>query len=378
MRGPYYTPRMRTNIRALQYGDLDVDCSTVQSRHGSLNNSKCTPKHAFLYFGCTFVSICIHQKTAATDVTLNLNGHFGYQKVVIHTTQELGSGSYGSVVKATLDHVPCAAKVIQRIFLNPKQATSVARFEEDCCNLKHPCLVKFLCVVQVPNTKKLIFLMELMKENLTKFLKRSPSDVPYHTQVNVAYDIALAVAHLHICGILHRNLSSNNILLNDIHRAKVTDFGMSQIADGNPFMAHSVVTQCPGTLVYMPPEALCLQPHYSEKADTFSIGVLLVQIVTRSFPAPTDASVEKEEPTSPTGKTYAPVSEVIRRKADIDKIPPSHGFLPIAHNCLKDKSQERPTAAQLCQSLCDLKMSQAYKNETKTNVPCEVGTRNYI
>ena len=127
----------------------------------------------------------------------------------------------------------------------------------------------------------------------------------------------------------------------------------------------------------MPPEAVCLQPRYSEKIDTFSIGVLLVQIVTRSFPAPTDASVEKEDPTSPTGKSSVPVSEVIRRKADIDKISATHGFLPIAHNCLNDKSKERPTAAQLCQSLCDLKMTQAYKNEVTKTMPYEVGRKTY-
>ena len=320
------------------------------------------------------MSICIHQKTAATDVPINLNGRFGYQKVVLHTTQKLGSGSYGSVVKATLDHVPCTAKIVRRIFLNtddPGLATFVARFEKDFRDLKHPCLVNFLCVVQVPSIKRLIFLTGLMKESLTKFLKRSPSDIPYHTQVNIAYDITLAVAHLHTYGIIHRNLSSNNILLNDIHRAKVTDFGMSRIADCNPVLA-SRVTKCPGTHVYMPPEAVCLQPHYSEKTDTFSIGVLLVQIVTRSFPTPTDALVEKEDPTSPTGKSCVPVTEVIRRKADIHKIPPTHGFLQIVHNCLNDKSQERPTAAQLCQSLCELKMTQAYKNEVTKTISYEV------
>ena len=300
---------------------------------------------------------------------------------MVRTSQELGSGSYGSVVKATLDRVPCAAKIIHRIFLNnndPGLTNFVARFEQECRilrDLKHPCIVKFLCVIQDPNTNKPILLMELMKESLTKFLEGSPSDLPYHMQVNIAYDIALAVAHLHTNGILHRDLSSNNILLNDIHRAKVTDFGMSKIADHNPSMTRSKVTQCPGTLVYMPPEAVSPRPHYSDKIDSFSIGVLLVQIITRTFPAPTEASVEREDPTSPTGKSYVPVSEVDRRKSDIDKIPATHSFLPIALNCLKDKSQERPTAAQLCQSLNDLKMTPAYKEAvTKNTIPYEVGT----
>ena len=324
----------------------------------------------------------IQGSVAATDISLDLSGHFGYQKVVVHTSRELGSGSYGSVVKATLDsRIPCAAKIIHRIFLStndPGLDNFVARFEQECRilrDLKHPCIVKFLCIIQDPNTNKPILLMEMMKESLTKFLEDSPSDLPYHMQVNIAYDIALAVAHLHTNGILHRDLSSNNILLNDIHRAKVTDFGMSKITDHNPTVTCSRVTQCPGTLVYMPPEAVSPQPHYSDKIDSFSIGVLLLQIITQAFPDPTDASVEKDDPTSPTGKVLFPVSEVDRRKADIDKIPATHSFLPIALNCLKDKSQERPTVAQLCRSLSDLKMTPAYKEAvTKNTIPYEVGT----
>ena len=329
--------------------------------------------------------ICIYtlqgENIAATDIALNLDGHFGYQRVVVHTTQELGRGAYGSVVKATLDHVPCAAKIIHGLFLNtddPGLDNFVARFERECRilrDLKHPCIVKFLCVIQDPNTNKPILLMELMKESLTKYLEGSPSDLAYHMQVNIAYDIALAVAHLHKNGILHRDLSSNNILLNDIHRAKVTDFGMSKIADHNPSMTRSRVTQCPGTQVYMPPEAVSPQPHYSDKIDSFSIGVLLVQIITRAFPAPTEASLERKDPTSPTRKSYVPVSEVDRRKSDIDKIPTTHTFLPLILNCLKDLSRERPTAAQLCESLNDLKMTPVYKEAvTKNTIPYEVGT----
>ena len=159
---------------------------------------------------------------------------------------------------------------------------------------------------------------------------------PIQGEKVAATDIALT--HLHTNGILHRDLSSNNILLNDIHRAKVTDFGMSKIADHNPSMTRSKVTQCPGTLVYMPPEAVSPQPHYSDKVDSFSIGVLLLQIITRIFPDPTKELIEKEDPNSPIGKSYVPVPEVDCRKSDIDKISATHSFLPIALNCLEDMS----------------------------------------
>ena len=284
----------------------------------------------------------------------------------MHTSRVLGTGAYGNVVKATLDEVPCAAKILHRAILDsgdPGVNEFVTRFEQEIQilrDLKHACIVQFLCVVQDPTTRKPILLMELMKESLTHFLENSATDIPYHVQVNIGHDMALAIAHLHRNGVLHRDLSSNNVLLNNIHMAKVTDFGMSKIADNDPSMTRSQVTKCPGTLVYMPPEALRPQPLYSDKIDSFSLGVLLVQIVTRNFPSPTAASITKEDPNSLWGEIDVPIPEVERRKSDIDKISPSHGFLSIVCHCLKDRSKERPTAAQLCQSLGELKTSLAY------------------
>ena len=309
---------------------------------------------------CILVNIL--QTKDPSDIALDLKGRYGYKHVVVHTSQVLGSGSYGNVVRATLDQHSCAAKILHRVILDQSQDPGlnsfIARFEQECQilrDLKHPGIVQFLGIVRDPNTMKPILLMELMKESLTHFLESSPTDIPYNVQINIAYDIALAVAHLHSKGIIHRDLSSNNILLSDGKRAKVTDFGMSKIAASDPSMTRSKVTQCPGTLAYMPPEALHHEPRYSDKIDTFSIGVLLIQIITRTFPDPTSGFITKEDPKSPTEKSYIPVPEIERRRADIDTIPTSHGFLPIVSNCLKDKSQDRPTAAQLCQSLGGLK-----------------------
>ena len=177
---------------------------------------------------------------ATEDISIALNGQYGFQQVRIHQAQELGRGSYGSVVKATLDYLPCAAKILHQNFFNsndPAARDFSARFEQECQilrDLKHPCVVQFLGVVEDPSTRRLILLMEMMKESLTGFLERSSLRLPYHMQVNISHDIALAIAYLHGKDILHRDLSSNNVLLNAGCQAKVTDFGMSKIADEIP------------------------------------------------------------------------------------------------------------------------------------------------
>ena len=311
--------------------------------------------------------------TESSDIHINLRGQFGYQNVSIHTSKVLGTGSYGSVVKATLDYLPCAAKILHTIFFQTDDPGAVdfsTRFEQECNILrefKHPCIVQFLGVVQDPNNLRPILLMELMEESLTGFLEHSPVSLPFHIQVNITHDIALALAYLHSNNILHRDLSSNNILINAGSKAKVTDFGMSKMLEANPRMTRSKITLCPGTPVFMPPEALRAKPRYSDKLDTFSLGVLVIQIITRTFPAPTDAERVMEDLTAPSGEKIILVPELERRKKDIDKVPCGHSLLPTAHRCLKDRDKERPTAAQLCQSLEQLKAGEVYRSSVTEN-----------
>ena len=147
----------------------------------------------------------------------------------------------------------------------------------------------------------------------------------------------------------------------------MTDFGMSKMVEANHRMTRSKITQCPGTPVFMPPEALRAKPRYSDKLDTFSLGVLVIQIITRTFPAPTDAERVMDDPSAPSGEKIILVPELERRKKDIDKVPCGHTLLPTAHHCLKDRDKERPTAAQLCQSLEQLKGGEVYKSSVAEN-----------
>ena len=114
----------------------------------------------------------------------------------------------------------------------------------------------------------------------------------------------------------------------------------------------------------MSPEALDEPPVYTEKLDNFSFGVLLVQIVTRQFPAPSDRfeMVLIPSPRDPNQKVRIklPIPEVETLQAHINLIEPTHPLLPIALECLKDEAVERPSSQQLCQMLDALRKKKAY------------------
>ena len=316
------------------------------------------------------------------EIRIELQGQFGYQYVRIQQSQDLGVGSYGSVCRATLDELPCAAKLLHATFFgthDPGAVNFTARFEQEChflSNLRHPCIVQFLGLVREPRNLRPILLMELMDESLTKFLERTAAPLPYHVQVNLIHDTALALAYLHSNRIIHRDLSSNNVLLLAGSRAKVTDFGMSRMVDVNP--RTTPFTQCPGTPAFMAPEALLATPHYSDKLDVFSAGVLAIQVMTHRFPNPCESKREIDYPASPTGVIEVPVPERERRKDDLDRIASTHPLLPIAVRCIRDRERERPSAAQMCESLATLKETPAYTEsvqERPGNAACLQQTR---
>ena len=308
---------------------------------------------------------------------------FTFTNVEIFRDQELGHGSYGAVYKAKCDSLPCAAKFIYPVLFAsniPQQAAPpqgkehrqpMRRFEAECrflSQIKHPNIVQYLGVYREPETNVPVLLMELMDESLTHFLESSQNPVLYHIQVNILHDTILALAFLHSNGITHRDMSGNNVLLIAGSRAKVTDFGMSTLTDAAA--SHlATMTQCPGTPAYMSPEALDEPPVYSEKLDCFSFGVLTIQVITREFPKPKDRfqTMEVVNPSHPSRRFQARVlvPELERRQSHINLIPASHPLRPIALDCIKDRDAERPTAAQLCETLEQFKSTPLYASSVQ-------------
>ena len=294
-----------------------------------------------------------------------------YGSVQIYHDEVLGIGSFGKVCKARYGQLLCAAKLLNHTLFqdnDPGTLNFITKFLQECQYLtaiKHPNIVQYLGTATDPQSRRTVLLMELMDESLTRFLERLTGPLPYHSQLNICHDVALALACLHSNAIIHGDLSSNNVLLiGEGSRAKVTDFGMSKMMDMNPRTTQ--LTPVPGTPAYMPPEALLSPPHYSSKLDCFSHGVLALQMITKNFPNP---GRYKE---CSTEQTLVQNSETERRKRDIDQIEPSHPLRSIVLHCLKDRDTERPSADELCGRLASLKREPRYTRsveQTREHVP---------
>lgn len=284
------------------------------------------------------------------------------------------------VCKAKLDELTCAAKIIYTELVVPAEGQGhvsrgkehrhpVKRFERECeflSTMKHPNIIQYLGTWTDPDTGQLVLLMELLDSDLTSFLERAPGPIPFHKQINICHDIAMALAFLHSCNIAHRDLSGKNILMIADVRAKVTDFGMATLINQSPLKLNRQPspTTCLGTEVYMPPEALLVSAQRPvagreglEKIDIFSFGVLILQILTRKFPNPGRRQMlVKEKCIQGQNETLSKnIPEITCRKEHIDLVDSKHKLQSMFLKCLSDTPRQRPTAKWLCEKIAECK-----------------------
>ena len=303
-----------------------------------------------------------------------LHGHKSeFKSVLLLKDQTIGIGSYGRVCKAKCDALICAAKILHPTLFDPTVHVSyrdecrlpMRRFEQEChflSSIRHPNIAQYLGMYQDPDTQLPVLLMELMDDSLTQFLDSSEQPIPFHIQVNICHDIILAVSFLHTNKIVHRDLSSNNVLMIGNVRAKVSDFGMAKLADQS--MTKLTYTVAPGTDGYMPPEAVQDKPVYTEKLDCFSFGVIIIQVLTQLFPNPggrrRTLHINHPGLNSENLIVEVRIPEVERRQSHIDLISSDNTLRQIGIDCLNDKADERPSALELCDRILVLKESSAY------------------
>ena len=283
---------------------------------------------------------------------------------ILKDRDPIGIGAYGEVRYAKCDSLLCAAKCIQDLFheeyqLDPNNVAVIEAFKREYAylsNMKHPNIVQYLGYYNDhSDNNKTYLLMELMDESLDNYLEKLEGPVPFHKALDFTHDIAMGLDYLHYNGIMHCDLSAKNVLLLSGSRAKISDFGQSVLVSAETgYRVRG--NQAPGTVYYMPPEALNEdRPEFGSQIDVFSLGVLMIQIMTRQWPDPSESTttIKGDGPGSPD--IVLPVKELVRRGSHLSMINHRHPLYQLAIFCIKDDENERPTVMEVCNRLSEFK-----------------------
>ena len=272
------------------------------------------------------------------------------------TERELGAGSYASVYEMDYLGLKCAGKKIHALLLRQGGGATYAlrRFEEECrllSRLRHPNIVQFLGVYYERGMQIPILVMEFLPTNLTSCIEKK--EVTFvQISYSILYDVALGLNYLHSQEppIIHRDLSSNNVLLTSDMKAKISDLGVAKILNLTPLQVSRMVhnTETPGTPAYMPPEAMIADPIYGTSIDMFSYGVMMIHVFSGKWPEPQCGQIRMEQ------RRMIPVSEADRRSKYLQEIGAKHPLMDLILRCIDNDSQMRPNASETVLQLADL------------------------
>ena len=273
---------------------------------------------------------------------------------VLLTDAKLGSGSDATVFEVDWNGTVCAAKRLHEILLEDQSTGGVAKlignFEAECLTwskLRHPGVVQFLGVHMDRRSRLPVLVMEKMDTSLRMYLENhSKEQFPLHPKAFVLRQVTQALAYLHSQNppLVHHDLSPNNVLLNTVtFVTKVSDFGMSRAINPSALGRKSSIK---GTQAFMAPEALHDPPRYNEKLDVFSFGNIVISTVTHEWPNP-------GPPNQYRGDQLVALNELQRREHYVVKFTAQEKqlFLPIAHRCLENRPDKRPSSVMLVQEL---------------------------
>ena len=271
---------------------------------------------------------------------------------------ELGRGAYGRVYAVKYCQTICAAKEIHSILVEgvgqgemQRTIQSFMRECRQCSTLRHPNVIQFLGVYYptrgggAKRVRLPVMVMEMMADSLTSFVDKHEK-IPVHIKYSIIHDVSLGLCYLHNHNppIVHRDLSPNNILLTVHHVAKISDLGVAKVIKADK---RKTMTKAPGTVDFMPPEALDDTPEYGPPMDVFSFAGIILHTFNQQWPSPS-----KNVKFNPKTRKMMALSEVQRRQQYLDKmIGEAEVLRPLVEECLDYDPAMRPTITTVCERI---------------------------
>ncbi|CAI5714876.1 unnamed protein product [Peronospora destructor] len=259
----------------------------------------------------------------------------------LYFTRVLSKGAFGEVWLAQLENRQVAVKRILNEKKNDEKEIECFGAEiKLMASFSHSKIVEFVGVSWSSMQDVCAVTEYMSKGDLHGFLKRRQGQLNWRDhKIFLAEDVAGALGYLHGLSpkVIHRDLKSKNILLDDSFRAKLSDFGISRERAVEDTMTAGV-----GTIYWTAPEVL-MGKKYTEKADIFSFGIVMSELDTHAVPYS-----DKRDRSGKKLQSMKIVQMVIRRNMRPTFSPECPALVKeLVDRCLDSDPDVRPSAMEL-------------------------------
>jgi serine/threonine-protein kinase len=213
-------------------------------------------------------------------------------------THKIGAGGQGTVYKAT--DVKLGRTVVIKVLpaeLTAKE-TNVKRFDREArlaSSLDHPNICTIFDLGEERGSHYIV-MQYVEGRNVRQLVNGRPLELESALRIAIQVTDALAAAHAR--GIIHRDIKSGNVMVTEAGQAKVLDFGLAKLLDENEAQQSGIhrteLTEVGvpyGTATYAAPEQ-AMGTKVDARADIFSTGVLLYEMLTGTWPFRGKTTVE--------------------------------------------------------------------------------------
>ncbi|GKU98425.1 hypothetical protein SLEP1_g11435 [Rubroshorea leprosula] len=265
----------------------------------------------------------------------------------------IGQGGYGTVYKGTLRDGRIVAIKKSRV-IDPSQNEQFINEVVVLSQINHRNVVKLLgCCLE---TEVPLLVYEFISNGTLHHHihnKSKASSLTWEIRLRIATETAGVLSYLHSAAstpIIHRDIKSTNILLDDSYTAKVSDFGISRLV---PRDQAGISTVVQGTIGYLDPEYL-RSSQLTDKSDVYSFGVVLLELLTGEKVFSFDRTEEERNLSmyflsamkdNCLGKI---LDGCIVNEANIEQL---NEVANLARRCLSVKGEERPTMKDVAMEL---------------------------
>ncbi|RHN77756.1 putative protein kinase RLK-Pelle-WAK family [Medicago truncatula] len=283
----------------------------------------------------------------------------------------IGRGGFGTIFKGVLPDNRIVAVKKSRII----DANQIEQFINEVVilsQINHRNVVKLLGCCLETEVPSLVY--EFVSHGtLFDFIQNTKNKINnprWETRLRIAAETAGALSYLHSSAsfpIIHRDVKSTNILLDDNYTAKVSDFGASKLV---PLDQTEIATVVQGTLGYLDPEYM--QTHQlTEKSDVYSFGVVLAELLTGDKPLDFN---RPEETISlamhflsclKQDKLFEAIQVGILNDDNKEEIKE---VAILAARCLRLRGEERPSMKEIAMELDGIRLKEMHPwNDTELN-----------